>query len=83
MAVARRYYPIHSTRPARSIRPTCPASHAYAAHSPARAHVLGKSSPPNLMDSIAEILKETSRENANIGNSPSAKVLQIASEASK
>ena len=35
------------------------------------------------MDSIAAILKETGRENANIGNSPSAKMLQIASEVSK
>ncbi|HHW06591.1 MAG TPA: anaerobic ribonucleoside-triphosphate reductase [Clostridia bacterium] len=37
----------------------------------------------DLMDAVAEILKETSRENANIGNSPSAKMLQIASAASK
>lgn len=36
-----------------------------------------------LMDVVREILKETSRENANIGNSPSAKMLQIASAASK
>ncbi|MDO6355490.1 anaerobic ribonucleoside-triphosphate reductase [Caloramator sp. CAR-1] len=36
-----------------------------------------------LMDVVKEILKETSRENANIGNSPSAKMLQIASAASK
>ncbi len=37
----------------------------------------------DLMDAVAEILKETSRENANIGNSPSAKMLQIASAASR
>jgi len=36
-----------------------------------------------LMDAVAEILVETSRENANIGNSPSAKMLQIASAASR
>ncbi|NLU50057.1 MAG: anaerobic ribonucleoside-triphosphate reductase [Syntrophomonadaceae bacterium] len=37
----------------------------------------------DLMDVVEEILKETSRENANVGNSPSAKMLQIASAASK
>lgn len=36
-----------------------------------------------LMDAVREILIETSRENANIGNSPSAKMLQIAMAASK
>lgn len=36
-----------------------------------------------LMDAVEEILKETHRENANISNSPSAKMLQIASAASK
>ena len=36
-----------------------------------------------LMDAVAEIVEETNRENANIGNSPSAKMLQIASAASK
>ena len=36
-----------------------------------------------LMDTVAEILKETSRDNANVGNSPSAKVLQISEAASK
>ncbi len=36
-----------------------------------------------LMDIVSEILVETSRENANISNSPSAKMLQIASAASK
>jgi ribonucleoside-triphosphate reductase (formate) len=37
----------------------------------------------DLMDAVAEILIETSRENANVSNSPSAKMLQIASAASK
>lgn len=36
-----------------------------------------------LMDVVREILVETSRENANVSNSPSAKMLQIASAASK
>ncbi|MGE5549750.1 MAG: anaerobic ribonucleoside-triphosphate reductase [Bacteroidota bacterium] len=36
-----------------------------------------------LMDVVEDILVETSRENANISNSPSAKMLQIASAASK
>jgi len=36
-----------------------------------------------LMDAVAEILRETSRDNANVGNSPSAKVLQISEVASK
>ncbi len=36
-----------------------------------------------LMDVVQEILVETSRENANISNSPSAKMLQIASAASR
>ncbi|NLW59415.1 MAG: anaerobic ribonucleoside-triphosphate reductase [Firmicutes bacterium] len=36
-----------------------------------------------LMDVVEEILVETSRENANVSNSPSAKMLQIASAASK
>lgn len=36
-----------------------------------------------LMDMVADILLETSRENANISNSPSAKMLQIASAASR
>ncbi|MEG1500635.1 MAG: ATP cone domain-containing protein, partial [Clostridiales bacterium] len=33
----------------------------------------------DLMDAVEQILEETSRENANISNSPSAKMLQIAS----
>ena len=36
-----------------------------------------------LMNAVEEILKETNRENANVGNSPSAKVLQISEVASK
>lgn len=36
-----------------------------------------------LMDAVAEIVKETNRDNANVGNSPSAKVLQISEIASK
>ena len=36
-----------------------------------------------LMDAVSEILRETNRENANVGNSPSAKVLQISEIASK
>ena len=36
-----------------------------------------------LMDTVGEILKETDRDNANISNSPSAKMLQIASAASR
>ena len=36
-----------------------------------------------LMDVVEDILSETSRENANVGNSPSAKMLQIALEASR
>jgi len=36
-----------------------------------------------LMDAVAETLVETNRENANVGNSPSAKMLQIASAASR
>ncbi len=35
-----------------------------------------------MMDAVAEILRETNRENANVGNSPSAKVLQISEVAS-
>ncbi|CCO08745.1 anaerobic ribonucleoside-triphosphate reductase [Desulforamulus hydrothermalis] len=37
----------------------------------------------DLMDAVEEILAETNRENANVSNSPSAKMLQIASAASK
>lgn len=42
-----------------------------------------RSSRSELMDTVAEILKETDRDNANISNSPSAKMLQIASAASR
>ncbi len=37
----------------------------------------------DLMDIVAEILRETHKENANISNSPSSKMLQIGSAASK
>ncbi|MBM7867531.1 anaerobic ribonucleoside triphosphate reductase [Heliobacterium gestii] len=36
----------------------------------------------DLMDAVQEILRETNRENANVSNSPSAKVLQISEVAS-
>ena len=36
-----------------------------------------------LMDIVGEIIRETNRDNANVGNSPSAKVLQISEAASK
>lgn len=36
-----------------------------------------------MLDAVSTILTETSRENANVGNSPSAKVLQISEVASK
>lgn len=42
-----------------------------------------RDSKSELMDVVEDILVETSRENANISNSPSAKMLQIASAASK
>ncbi len=42
-----------------------------------------RSSRSELMDAVADILVETNRDNANISNSPSAKMLQIASAASK
>lgn len=42
-----------------------------------------RESKSELMDIVQEILVETSRENANVSNSPSAKMLQIASAASK
>ncbi len=43
----------------------------------------GESKRLDLMNAIGEIIENTSRENANIGNSPSAKMLQIASSASR
>ncbi len=36
-----------------------------------------------LMDVVEDIIKETDKDNANVGNSPSAKMLQIASAASR
>ena len=42
-----------------------------------------RSARSELMDAVADILVETNRDNANISNSPSAKMLQIASAASK
>jgi ribonucleoside-triphosphate reductase len=54
---------------------------AYILHRAYRSRIRdGKS---ELMDAVEEILVETNRENANISNSPSAKMLQIASAASK
>jgi len=37
----------------------------------------------DLMNAVSQILQETNRDNANVGNSPSAKVLQISEIASK
>lgn len=37
----------------------------------------------DLMDAVEEIVKETHRENANVGNSPASKMFQIAETASK
>lgn len=42
-----------------------------------------RESQSDLMDAVAEILVETSKENANVQNSPMAKMLQIASTGSK
>ncbi|MDR3092047.1 MAG: anaerobic ribonucleoside-triphosphate reductase [Clostridiales bacterium] len=42
-----------------------------------------RESRSELMDAVSEILRETNRDNANVGNSPSAKVLQISEAASK
>lgn len=42
-----------------------------------------RESKSELMDIVEDILVETNRDNANVGNSPSAKMLQIASAASK
>jgi len=36
-----------------------------------------------LMNAVADIVRETNKDNANVGNSPSAKVLQISEAASK
>jgi len=57
---------------------------------PAKAYILYRDNrsrvrdaQSELMNAVEEILKETNRENANVGNSPSAKVLQISEIASK
>ncbi len=56
----------------------------------AKAYILYRSKRTNIrearsemLDAVSTILTETSRENANVGNSPSAKVLQISEVASK
>ncbi|WP_449241417.1 anaerobic ribonucleoside-triphosphate reductase [Desulfoscipio gibsoniae] len=54
---------------------------AYILHRDRRTRI--RDAKSDLMDVVEEILEETSRENANISNSPSAKMLQIASAASK
>ena len=54
---------------------------AYILHRDRRTRI--RDAKSDLMDAVAEILDETSRENANISNSPSAKMLQIASAASR
>lgn len=54
---------------------------AYILHRAKRTRI--REAQSDLMDAVAEILVETSRENANVSNSPSAKMLQIASAASK
>lgn len=54
---------------------------AYILHRSKRTRI--REAKTELMDVVKDILVETSRENANVGNSPSAKMLQIASAASK
>jgi ribonucleoside-triphosphate reductase len=54
---------------------------AYILYRENRSHI--REARSELMDAVSAILLETSRENANIGNSPSAKVLQISEIASK
>lgn len=54
---------------------------AYILHRSKRTRI--REAKSELMDVVKDILAETSRENANVGNSPSAKMLQIASAASK
>ena len=56
----------------------------------AKAYILYRNNRTNIrearsemLDAVSTILTETSRENANVGNSPSAKVLQISEVASK
>ncbi len=54
---------------------------AYILHRSKRTRI--REAKSELMDVVKDILIETSRDNANVGNSPSAKMLQIASAASK
>lgn len=54
---------------------------AYILHRDKRTRI--RDAKSDLMDAVADILVETNRENANVSNSPSAKMLQIASAASK
>ncbi|VBB06202.1 ribonucleoside-triphosphate reductase anaerobic [Lucifera butyrica] len=54
---------------------------AYILHRDKRTRI--RDAKSDIMDAVADILVETSRENANVSNSPSAKMLQIASAASK
>ncbi|MDX9871185.1 MAG: anaerobic ribonucleoside triphosphate reductase [Clostridia bacterium] len=54
---------------------------AYILHREKRSRI--REARSELMDAVGEILRETNRENANVGNSPSAKVLQISEAASK
>jgi ribonucleoside-triphosphate reductase len=57
------------------------AAKAYILYREKRSHV--REARSELMDAVAEILNETNRDNANVGNSPSAKVLQISEAASR
>jgi ribonucleoside-triphosphate reductase len=57
------------------------AAKAYILYRNKRTHI--REARSELMDAVAEIVRETSRDNANVGNSPSAKVLQISEAASK
>jgi ribonucleoside-triphosphate reductase len=57
------------------------ASKAYILYRDKRSRLRDKKS--ELMNDVSEILQETNRDNANVGNSPSAKVLQISETASK
>jgi ribonucleoside-triphosphate reductase len=54
---------------------------AYILYRNKRTHI--REARSELMDAVAEIVKETNRANANVGHSPSAKVLQISEAASK
>ncbi|MCL2498780.1 MAG: anaerobic ribonucleoside-triphosphate reductase [Defluviitaleaceae bacterium] len=57
------------------------AAKAYILYRNKRTHI--REARSELMDAVAEIVRETSRSNANVGHSPSAKVLQISEAASK